>query len=162
MAKVNLSEALANVECVYADVVDIANDMVKPILEPINNILSEIDLGNGNLTPENLRDFMVRLQLRASELGDIREKSAFKARCAEELKDEKYARLFNQAEGAQGIKSNIALLGASEEAVCESLYTLVAGLVKTKLDSAFRMIDTLKSVLMSKMQEAKLAMNGIE
>ena len=43
----------------------------------------------------------------------------------------------------------------AENIVVSCLYELVASLVKTKLDSLHRLVDVLKSVLMSKMQEAK-------
>jgi len=54
------------------------------------------------------------------------------------------------------------LLAASEEIIVESLYKLVANLLKTKLDALHRLVDALKSVLMSKMQEAKLYANALE
>ena len=37
----------------------------------------------------------------------------------------------------------------------ELLYELISNLLKTKLDELHRLTDTLKSILMSRMQEAK-------
>lgn len=162
MARKDLNAALENVESTYADVVDIANDMLDEIVSPINNLIQEIRDNVAGLSTESIRDYMVRLQLRSYELSDIKEKSALKAQCAEALKDEKYARSFNGADGTSGVRGNIALLESSEEIIVEALYNLVASLLKTKLDECHRLIDTLKSILMSRMQEAKLAMNGID
>lgn len=162
MARPSLNEALANVESTYSEVVEIANDMLSDIFQPINNLVDEIREAGAGISAESLRDYMVRLQLRSYEISDIKEKSALKAECAEALRKEKYARTFNAAEGTAGVKDNTALLAASEEIIVEALYNLVASLLKTKLDEVHRLIDTLKSILMSKMQEAKLAMNGIE
>lgn len=162
MARPSLNEALANVESTYAEVVEIANDMLSDIFDPINSLVSEIREAGAGISAEALRDYMVRLQLRSYEISDIKEKSALKAECAEALRKEKYARTFNAAEGTAGIRDNTAFLASSEEIIVEALYNLVASLLKTKLDEVHRLIDTLKSILMSKMQEAKLAMNGIE
>ena len=162
MARPSLNDALANVEATYSEVVEIANDMLSDIFNPINNLVDEIREAGAGISAESLRDYMVRLQLRSYEISDIKEKSALKAECAEALRKEKYARTFNAAEGTAGVKDNTALLAASEEIIVEALYNLVASLLKTKLDEVHRLIDTLKSILMSKMQEAKLAMNGIE
>ena len=59
------------------------------------------------------------------------------------------------ADASAAVKDKVALLATSEETVSEALYNLVANLFKTKLDSIHRMIDTLKSILMSRMQEQK-------
>lgn len=162
MARPSLNDALANVESTYSEVVEVANDMLNDIFDPINGLIGEIRDAGAGISAEALRDYMVRLQLRSYEISDIKEKSALKAECAEALRKEKYARTFNASEGTAGVKDNTALLASSEEIIVEALYNLVASLLKTKLDEIHRMIDTLKSILMSKMQEAKLAMNGLE
>lgn len=162
MAKPGLSKALDNVETTYADIVEIANDMLNDILTPIDALMAELNRSMAALTAESTRDFMMRIQLRAYELSEIKEKSALKAACAEAIKNEKHAKSFNEAEGSAAVKTNIALIEASEEIVIEALYEYIASLLKTKVDQLHRAVDCLKSVLMSKMQEAKLAMNGIE
>ena len=43
----------------------------------------------------------------------------------------------------------------SHEDVTYALYNLIASLLKTKLDAVHRLVDVLKSILMSRMQEAK-------
>lgn len=162
MSKYNLTDALNNVELVYSDIVDIANEMLDQIFEPINSLIDEIRNSGANSSTESIRGFMFRLQLKSFEISDTKEKSALKAECAEALRKEKYARIFNEASGTSGIKDNTALLGSSEELVVESLYNLVASLLKTKLDELHRLISVLQSILMSKMQEAKLSMNAID
>lgn len=162
MAKPNLNEALDKVELAYGDVVSIANDMLAPLFDPINKLVEEINGGINNFTVEEIRNFMMRLQLRAYEISETKEKSSLKAELAESLRKEKYALTFNEAQGTAGTKDNTALLAASEEIIVASLYKLVASLLKTKLDALHRLVDALKSVLMSKMQEAKLSANALE
>lgn len=162
MAKPSVHDALENVEATYADIVEIANDMLHDITDPIDRIMSEINNSLSTLSVESIRDFIIRLQLRAYEISEIKEKSALKAQCAQALRAEKHAKCFNEADGSAAIKTNIALIKASEEIVVEALYDYIASLLKTKLDQLHRAVDALKSILMSKMQEAKLAMNGIE
>ena len=162
MAKPNLNEALDKVEIAYGDVVSIANDMLAPLFDPINKLVEEINGRINTFTVEEIRNFMMRLQLRAYEISETKEKSSLKAELAQAVRKEKYALTFNEAQGTAGTKDNTALLAASEEIIVESLYSLVASLLKTKLDALHRLVDALKSVLMSKMQEAKLSANALE
>ena len=53
------------------------------------------------------------------------------------------------------MKSNIATIAASAEVASEALYNLIANLLKNKVDQLHRLVDALKSILMSRMQEAK-------
>lgn len=162
MAKPSVYAALENVEASYSDIIEIANDMLKDIEIPIDNLVDEIRSSVSSLTVESIRDYIIRLQLRAYELSEVKEKSGLKAQCAESLRAEKHARCFNQADGSAAVKTNIALIEASEEIVVEALYDYIASHLKTKLDQLHRLVDSLKSILMSKMQEAKLSMSGIE
>lgn len=162
MAKLKLTNALDNVEVTYDDVISIANDMLSLLFDAINNLVGEINSNINALTVEQIRDYMMRLQLRAYEISETKDKSALKAQLAETLKKEKYAMKFNEAQGTAGTKDNTALLAASEEIVAEALYNLVANLLKTKLDQLHRLIATLSSILISRMQEAKMSMNGLE
>ena len=162
MAKDGVYKALENVEMTYSDIVEIANDMTKDILAPTDDLVSEINHNLSALTVESIRDYIIRLQLRAYELSEIRERSALKAQCAEALKAEKHAKAFNAAEGSAAVKTNIALIESSEEIVVEALYEYIAGLFKTKLDQQHRLVAALQSVLISKMQEVKLSINSID
>lgn len=54
------------------------------------------------------------------------------------------------------VRENSALLGSSEELLASEVYKLVSQLFKTKLDSTYRLIDTLKTTLTSRLTEAKL------
>jgi len=162
MQKPNLTEALDNIEMLYSDVVAIANEMLSPLFTPINKLVEEVNSKINNYTIEDIRNYMMRLQLRAYEISETREKSSLKAELAAAMRKEKYAMMFNAAQGTSGTKDNTALLSVSQEIIVESLYNLVANLLKTKQDSLHRLVDALKSMLMSKMQEAKLSMGGLE
>ena len=79
MSKYNLTDALNNVELVYSDIVDIANEMLDQIFEPINSLIDEIRNSGANSSTESIRGFMFRLQLKSFEISDTKEKSALKA-----------------------------------------------------------------------------------
>lgn len=162
MARISLNEALDNVEMTYKQVLEISDSILSNITTPINDLIKEIDNNINNLSVDQIRDYMLRCQLRAYEISELKDKSAIKAELAEALQKEKIAQAFNEADGSAAIKDKTAILEASEETVAENLYLLVASILKTKLDSLYRMVDTLKSILMSKMQEVKLSMNSAE
>ena len=131
MTTIKLNEALDKVEMTYAEVVEIANDMVKPMFEPINSLVKEINDNSAGMPIDSVRNYLLRVQLRAFELTEIKEKSVLKADCAEALRKEKYAVKFNTTAGATGVRDNTAFLETSEEVIIEALYNLVANLLFT-------------------------------
>ena len=153
--KKNLTEALNKVEMTYQDVVEIANDMMSTQFQSINFLINDIDLHMSTLSIDSVRDYMLKLQLKAYEISELKDKASLKSECAEAVRKEKYATSLLGAEGPTGVKENTALLASSEELIVELLYQLIADLVKTKLDQLHRLTDVMKSILMSKMQEAK-------
>ena len=69
---------------------------------------------------------------------------------------------FNEADGAAAVKNNIALIQTSEEIVVQSLYESISSQLKTKVDQLHRMVDAIKSILVTRMQEAKLTISNVE
>ena len=155
-----LQEALTNVETTYKELVEVANDILKDIIGPANKLISEISANANNLTVEQIRDSILSLQLAAYQLAEIKEKSAMKAELAEALQKEKFAVNFNSFDGSAAVKDKLALVANAPEIASSALYNLIASLLKTKLDSLYRMVDSLKSILMSRMQEAKFSQFG--
>ena len=150
-----LEEALMNVQTTYGELVEVANGMLSSIVGPVNELVDEVNSRVNAMSVDQIRDFILRLQLKAFEISEIKEKSALKAELAEALQKEKYAVEFNGADGTAAVKSNIATIAASAEVASEALYNLIANLLKNKVDQLHRLVDALKSILMSRMQEAK-------
>jgi hypothetical protein len=98
---------------------------------------------------------MLTLQLKAYGISELKEKAALKAELAEILQKEHFAISFNGADGSAAVKDKLATVATSADTVTEALYNLIASLLKTKLDSIHRLVDVLKSILMSRMQETK-------
>lgn len=153
----SLKEALNNVEAVYDDVKEIANDLVKEYTSDVANLINYISNNIEHLTNDDIRNLILKLSTKAFNFGDIKEKASIKAEIAEMLKKEKYAEEFNKAEGSVAVRENIGILGTSEQVVTQAVYDLAADLYKIKLDEIRRMIDSLKTVLMSRLSEAKLS-----
>lgn len=150
-----LELALDKVEMNYGELVQIANEMLAPILGPVTDLVNEVNSRSNHLSIDQIRDFILRIQLKACEISEIKEKSAFKAELAVALQKEAFAVAFNGTDGSAAVKDKLALVATAEETVTEALYTLVANLLKAKLDQLHRLVDALKSILMSRMQETK-------
>jgi len=150
-----LETALTNVETTYGELVDIANGMLKPMFDPINQLVSQISATINALSIEQIRDYILQIQLKAFEISETKEKAALKAELAETLQKEKFAISFNNLEGSAAVKDKLATVENASEVVAEALYNLVSNLLKTKVDQLHRLVDALKSVLMSRMQETK-------
>lgn len=160
--KIKLEEALDQVEGTYSEIVKVANDMLSSLFDPVNELIQELGTRINEYSAEEVRGYIIRLQLVSYQISEAKDKSSLKSALAESLREEAFAKSFNAADGTAAVKNNIALIESSQEVIVEALYNLVADLLKTKLDEVHRLIDALKSVLMSKMQELKLTMNAME
>ena len=139
--KDKLNIALDELEISYKDIVEMANDIV-------GEAVSDVD---------NIRNTLLRLSMRAYAVGEFKEKATMKSELAETVRKQKYAIEFNGAEGSVAAKDNTAIISSAESVIVEVLYNLVSSLLKTKLDEAHRCVDTLKTILMSRLSEAKLS-----
>lgn len=158
---IKLENALKNVEMTYSELVEIANDMTSGITKPVNELVNKISTSINGLSVEQIRDYILQLQLKAFEISETKEKSALKAELADALHKEKFAISFNSLEGSAAAKEKLATVEVASELIAETLYNLVANLLKTKLDQVHRLVDALKSILMSRMQEAKFMNIGV-
>lgn len=156
-----LETALDNVDVSYRELVEIADATVKPLVEDADALVEQVRQRINTLSVDQIRDYMLKLQMEAFRLGELKEKSQLKADLAETLMKEKYAITFNSLEGAATVKDKLTQAEISEELIADNLYNLMASMIKTKVDSLHRMVDVLKSILMSRMQEAKLMNQGI-
>lgn len=153
----NVSKALENINEVYDSLIGVANDIFNATTSELDNLINTAYLNCESMTNDSLRDLMMKLSLKSYSFSEIKEKSAFKAALGEVLRKEAYAENFNKSEGTVAVRENTAILQSSEEILSEEIHNLVSGMLKTKLDEVHRVINTLQTVLMTRMQEAKLS-----
>ena len=152
----SIQRALNEVDMTYAELIEIANDILENVAGDVNELVIEIQSRAESLSNEDIRAYMVKLALKSYSFSEIKEKAAFKATLSETIRKNAYAKTFGEMTGSVAAKESQAILQTSEEVLAEALYELVASLFKTKLDEAHRVVDVLKTTIMSRMQEAKL------
>jgi hypothetical protein len=160
MAK-DLNKALEAVEMTYSQIKEIADSMLAGPFEEPNRIVEFIQFNVESMSIDMLRDSILRLQLAVYSLSELRDRSGIKAMCAEAIRKEAYAMNYIGQDGTAGVKDSNTTLAISENIIAQCLYDLVAGLTKTKVDQLHRMIDSLKSILMSRMQEMKISATSL-
>ena len=160
MAK-DLNAALEAVEMTYVQITEIADSMLVGAFEEPNRIVEFIQYNVESMSIDMLRDSILRLQLAVYALSELRDRSGVKAMCAEAIRKEAYATSYIGQEGTAGVKDSNTTLAISENIIAQCLYDLVASLTKTKVDQLHRMIDSLKSILMSRMQEMKISATSL-
>lgn len=151
-----LEKALDNVELSYKELTEIADDTLTPLFKDADVLVDEINNNINNLTIDQIRDYILKLQLNAYSLSEIKEKSQVKADLANTIQKQNFAVSFNSIEGSAAVKDKKAQVETVNETVAEVLYNLMANLIKTKLDQLHRLVNVLTSILMSRMSEAKL------
>ncbi len=152
--KDKLNIALEELEVSYKDIVEMANDIVGEAVSDVDNIINTI---SESMTNDDIRNTLLRLSMRAYSLGEFKEKATMKSELAETVRKQKYAIEFNGAEGSVAAKDNTAIISSAESVIVEVLYNLVSSLLKTKLDEAHRCVATLQTILLTRLQEAKLS-----
>lgn len=154
--KKDLQAALDAVCMTYDNIVQIAEDIVTSSTKNVDELITEIQRNVENISNDCIRDYMLKLCLNSYIFSETKEKAAFKAQCAEAIRKERYAVEFAEANGTVAQKDGTATTNISEEVIVEAMYELVANLLKTKNDETHRVVDVLKTILMSRMSEAKL------
>lgn len=158
--KQSLEEALKNADTTYESLVKIGDDVIAPYVRDIDVIVDAALKSPENLTNDQLRNIFTKLSLLAVSFGGTKEKSALRATCTEVLRKEAYAREFSLGEGAVAARDTNATLNISNNILAEALYSYVANQLKTKLDGVYRAVDTLKTNLITRLQEAKLPLDS--
>lgn len=153
--KGNLQEALKAVDMTYDQLQIIAVGIVKKQTEEVDKLVAQAE-GVKDLTDSQVRNLILLLSIKSYNLAEPKELAALKLECATSIKKEEYAKVFSATEGTVATKENTAFIETTDELMSEAVYDTVAALLKTKVDEIHRIVDSLKSVLMSRMQEAKL------
>ena len=154
-----LSTGMADIQTIYNSLNIRAKEIVKNYTKQIDDLIKTVSENINNLTNEDIRGIELKLSLMSYDLGELKDKTSIVAEIAEIIQDETEANAWNTAIGNNEQRKNAALLAASKEKFVAKLYKLVANQIKTKLDEAHRVVDTLKSILISRASDRKLTDN---
>lgn len=154
--KGNLKQALENANMMYTQLAEIADGIVKNSTSEIDEILRTADRVK-DLTDSQMRNLIVLLSMKSYNFSEAKDHAALRLECAESLRKEAHAKVLLSTEGTAGVRENTAIQETADEIMVAAIYQIVASMLKTKLDEVHRIVDALKSALMSRMQEAKLA-----
>lgn len=154
--KKNLKQALEAVDLAASDLQKIAKDIVDEKAGDMDKLIRQAT-NVKELSDENVRNLILLISLRAYSLAEARDYAAMKTEIAISIRKEKHAEVFKTTDGTVGDKENTAVSETTEEILVATIHSLVASLLKTKVEEAHRIVDALKSVLLSRAQEAKLA-----
>lgn len=154
-----LAEGMADIQTIYNSLNSQAKEIVKNYTKQIDDLIKSVSDDINNLSNEAIRNIELQLSLMAYDLGELKDKTCIAAEIAEIIQDETEAEAWNTAAGNNEQRKNHAILASSKEKAVAKLYKLVASQIKTKLDEAHRVVDTLKSILISRASDRKLTDN---
>ncbi len=155
----NLVDGMSNIQVIYNSLNSQAKEIVKNYTKKIDDLIKTVSENVNNLSNEDIRNIELQLSLMAYDLGELKDKTCIAAEIAEIIQDETEADAWNTAAGNNEQRKNTAILASSKEKAVAKLYKLVASQIKTKLDEAHRVVDTLKSILISRASDRKLTDN---
>lgn len=158
----SVAKALESIDQTYDSLIEIANDIFEQTSKEVDEMMIGAYEDSEKLSNDAIRDLMLKLSLKSYTFSEIKERAAFKAVLGEVIRKEEYAYNFNQSEGTVAVRENNATIETNAEIIAEEIHTLVANMLKTKLDEIHRVVNTLQTVLMTRMQEAKLTSVDIQ
>lgn len=155
----NLNNSMDNVQEIYNALNSQAKEIVKEYTKPIDDLVKKMNNDINDLSNDDLRRIELKLSLLSYDLGELKDKTNIASEVAEIIEDETVADAYNTATGTNEQRKNTAILNSSKEKAVSKLYKLVASQIKTKLDEAHRIVDAIKSILISRASDRKLTDN---
>ena len=144
-----------NVNDVYKDIGKIAKKLVDEKSKAIDDLIKTLS-NVESLSDEEIRKYMLKISLESYSFGEIKEHSIMKQDCAVALMKETQANIFNSETGTAEVRRNKSITDSNAQITVNILYNSIANLMKTKLDEAHRVVNTLNSILISRAAAAKL------
>lgn len=141
----------------YCNIVKIGDQYVNAMTKDIDELVKSASENVENMTTESIRQLSLKLAMESFSFSEVKEKAALKAELSETLRKQTYSRAYVDAEGTGQVKDNKANIAITDAMLSEKLYNYVADQLKIKIDEAHRVIDALKSVMISRASEAKLS-----
>jgi ribonuclease HII len=151
-----LQSALDAAQITYENLKEIADGITSSYVNDLDEEIREIQENIVVLTNDDLRNHIAKVSTRAYFLADARDNSTLCSTVSETLRKEVYANTFLSAEGTQGVKDSKSLLATQEQTLTEAIYDLVNSRFKTKVDESHRIVDSLKTLLTSRLSEMKM------
>ena len=147
--------ALDELDATYKDLIVIANDITERYFKQSDDIVKDLYKRVEELSDEDIRQAILKLSFASYSLGETKERSTFKSELADTIKKVAFSEKFNSAEGAVAVRENSAIIDTADETLVSKIYDYVSADFKTKLDEIHRVVDSLKSVLISRQAMAK-------
>ena len=162
MKNLNLTEALDYVQMTYDQFIDISNDMMKEFCGKVDNLAEKLNNSIDNLSEKEIEDYILKFSLESYKIAGIKDKSLTKYDCAEMIKKYEYNKSLLTQEGTAAVKDANASIAVAHNQLAEIMYCYISATLKTKVDEIHRVVDSLKSVLISRMQEKKMSFNTMD
>ena len=140
----------------------ILDDLVKEYTDAMDEYIDKIrvflEAGVEQLTLEELNNIMLRISTYNYFLAGRLEKAGIKSSVAQAVRDEAYNKAYrNHITGTVEHKKAIANESIVDEEVINIIYGRLYKLLKSKYDSAVRLIEGLRKIITAKVEEMKLA-----
>ena len=150
-----IQQALDALDATYKDLIVIANNVTDRYFQSVDSIIKELYNKVEDLSDEDIRQSILKLSFTSYSLGETKERSTFKSELADTIKQVAFSEKFNSAGGAVAVRENSAIIDIADKTLVSKIYDYVSANFKTKLDEIHRVVDSLKSVLISRQAMAK-------
>lgn len=153
----DLTTAMNEVKDAYNSLWRLGEDLIKKYTTEIDSIVKPLKKADiEQMSTGQIRQTIFKLSTLSFDLGELRDKAVWTSDIADIIKDEAFAISYNTSEGAVAQRNNNATITISKESAVTSLYKVISSILKTRLDESHRLVDSLKSILISRASDQKL------
>ena len=157
--KKKVDKAKIDVKNIYGDLSPIVKDTVAKHSKEMDAIIYKIKSKTKNgssLTSKEIKDYMMQLSIETYDFAQSKDMSILMQECAIAVSKSTQAEIFNSTAGTQAVRGNQSIVESIDKQLVAILQSAVANCMKSKLDEAHRMINTLSGILISMNAENKL------
>lgn len=128
----------------------------KKYTKKLDRIVKEVTENIENLTPSQMRTYMIQLNLEVYNLIDVKNKASLSHDISNAIYKSSYSEQYLNCSGTVENRRQQAIVAMNDKEVVKLLYSNIEGRMKDRVDLAIKLINTLSNILISVAAENKL------
>lgn len=128
----------------------------KKYTKKLDRIVKEVTENIENLTPSQMRTYMLQLNLEVYNLIDVKNKASLSHDISSAIYKSSYSEQYLNCSGTVENRRQQAIVAMNDKEVVKLLYSNIEGRMKDRVDLAIKLINTLSNILISVAAENKI------
>jgi hypothetical protein len=151
-----MNSSINEVKEVVKKLEPIVNGFEKRYASKLDKIVKEVTDNIENLSPSQMRMYMLKLNLEVYNLIDVKSKASLSHDIANAVYKSSYSEQYLNCSGTVENRRQQATVAMNDKDVVKLLYSNIESRMKDRVDLAIKLINTLSNILISVAAENKI------